>query len=121
MFNKVLSELRAHHGRTRFPLVDGYTWWESQVPPPEIYEGLTKGDWNAMDAAQEQWMKNRVPNPVPIPEFDPAPFDCAPDQVVDLKGCRLQVIVKIGSIELTPEKPSFDGGNWHVEVSERDS
>jgi len=115
LFNRVLSELRAHHGRTRFPLVDGYTWWESEDPPPEIYEGIANNDWDQIDAVQEEWSKNRVPIPLPIPDFDPTLFDCARDQIVDLRGCRLQVIVKIGSIELTPEKPSFKGGNWHVE------
>lgn len=27
----------------------------------------------------------------------------------------LQVIVKLASIELTPDKPSYDGGSWHLE------
>lgn len=29
----------------------------------------------------------------------------------------LQVIVKLASVELTPEKPNYDGGSWHLEVS----
>lgn len=28
---------------------------------------------------------------------------------------RIQVIVKLASIHLTPENPSYDGGSWHVE------
>lgn len=40
-------------------------------------------------------------------------------QAVDLKrdyGHRgLQVIVKLATISLTPEKPSYDGGSWHIE------
>ena len=28
---------------------------------------------------------------------------------------RLQVIVKLANIHLTPDKPSYDGGSWHVE------
>lgn len=28
---------------------------------------------------------------------------------------RLQIIVKLASIHLTPEKPAYDGGSWHVE------
>jgi hypothetical protein len=28
----------------------------------------------------------------------------------------LQVIVKLASVELTPEKPEYSGGNWHLEV-----
>jgi hypothetical protein len=27
----------------------------------------------------------------------------------------IQVIVKLANIELTPEKPTYDGGSWHVE------
>lgn len=41
------------------------------------------------------------------------------DKAVDLKrdyGHRgLQVIVKLATISLTPEKPSYEGGSWHVE------
>ena len=33
---------------------------------------------------------------------------------VELCGSKLQVIVKIASIELTPEKPTYDG-SWHIE------
>jgi hypothetical protein len=32
-------------------------------------------------------------------------------------GNNLQVIVKLANIHLTPEKPSYDGGSWHIEVS----
>jgi hypothetical protein len=28
---------------------------------------------------------------------------------------NLQVIVKLANIQLTPEKPSYEGGTWHVE------
>jgi hypothetical protein len=28
----------------------------------------------------------------------------------------LQVIVKLASVELTPEKPEYDGGSWRLEV-----
>jgi Protein of unknown function (DUF4246) len=30
-------------------------------------------------------------------------------------GRPLQVIVKLANIELTPEKPKYNGGSWHVE------
>eukprot|EP00854_Cymbomonas_tetramitiformis_P018945 gene18944-22638_t len=39
----------------------------------------------------------------------------APADVVDLRGRRLQVIVKMANIELTPEQPEYPGGAWHVE------
>ncbi|EQB45621.1 hypothetical protein CGLO_15478 [Colletotrichum gloeosporioides Cg-14] len=28
---------------------------------------------------------------------------------------RIQVIVKLANIHLTPEKPTYDGGSWHIE------
>lgn len=28
----------------------------------------------------------------------------------------LQIIVKLASVELSPEKPEYEGGNWHLEV-----
>lgn len=40
-------------------------------------------------------------------------LDIPKENEIDLKGYRLQVIVKIGSVELTPENPEFPDGNWH--------
>lgn len=34
---------------------------------------------------------------------------------IDLKGRKLQVIVKLANIQLTPENPKYAGGVWHVE------
>ncbi|KAG6851319.1 hypothetical protein H0H87_001322, partial [Tephrocybe sp. NHM501043] len=33
----------------------------------------------------------------------------------DYTEMGLQVIVKLANIHLTPEKPSYEGGTWHVE------
>jgi hypothetical protein len=42
--------------------------------------------------------------------------DTKPPQVGrPLRECRLQVYVKLGTIHLTPEKPAYPGGRWHVE------
>ncbi|KAJ3543275.1 hypothetical protein NM208_g3655 [Fusarium decemcellulare] len=30
-------------------------------------------------------------------------------------AARVQVIVKLANIHLTPDKPSYDGGSWHIE------
>ncbi|KAF9779819.1 hypothetical protein BJ322DRAFT_1113127 [Thelephora terrestris] len=34
---------------------------------------------------------------------------------ISLKGRTLQVIVKLANVVLTPEKPDYPGGKWHVE------
>ena len=37
------------------------------------------------------------------------------EERTSLKGRTLQVIVKLANIILTPEKPEYPGGKWHVE------
>ena len=36
-------------------------------------------------------------------------------EVYGKHGRPLQIIVKLANIELTPEKPKYEGGTWHVE------
>ncbi|KAH8892988.1 hypothetical protein GQ53DRAFT_619176, partial [Thozetella sp. PMI_491] len=52
----------------------------------------------------EEWEKKRRPS------------DLVPIYLQDtFRSKGLQVIVKLASIELTPEKPAYEGGNWHLE------
>lgn len=78
-------------------------------------------DWNTLipvmshyDEDDSEFEENKVLSPSfqIIKPFEP-PTGVAP--VVDLKGSRLQVIVKLANIILTPEKPTYNGGSWHVE------
>lgn len=112
IFNLVLTDLRTNRERVRFPKPDRYDyyWWEEVDCPDGIYD---KDDYEeTKDRKYMEWSRSRKIVPLPIPSFEAAKAD----NLVDLKGHRLQVIVKIGSIELTPEKPDFPSGNWHVEV-----
>jgi hypothetical protein len=58
--------------------------------------------------------QHRVVRPEPK-SFEPLPgpprFDLR--EVYGKRG--LQVIVKLANIQLTPDKPEYDGGSWHVE------
>ncbi|GAA6040319.1 hypothetical protein JCM8097_009419 [Rhodosporidiobolus ruineniae] len=62
---------------------------ELRLPEPEKFDMGKK----------EEWAKKEVEDGPAFP----------------LKGRKLQVITKIASIHLTPEKPSYGGGVWHVE------
>lgn len=46
-------------------------------------------------------------------------FGNKPVDIMDIKKDYsqrgLQIIVKLANIELTPEKPTYEGGTWHVE------
>ena len=36
-------------------------------------------------------------------------------KTMSLRGTKMQVIVKLANIVLTPDKPEYMGGTWHVE------
>jgi hypothetical protein len=62
----------------------------------------------------DDWRANRRPVPPDAPAFTP-PARPGGHARVDLRGRRLQVIVKLATIHLTPDKPEYAGGGWHVE------
>ncbi|KAH9914473.1 uncharacterized protein B0H18DRAFT_1045148, partial [Fomitopsis serialis] len=51
--------------------------------------------------------------------FEQEYLDAAADTNCELTGKTLQVIVKLANIVLTPEKPVYGGGTWHVEGKSR--
>lgn len=74
---------------------------------PGLYkEWLAKAKW-------EKLRKPRIPS-IPFKDVDYSPKS---DQRLASKfaASGLQIIVKMASIELTPEKPEFPAGGWHIE------
>lgn len=62
--------------------------------------------------------KHQDKKPKTWPESKPS-YDGGLDGVkktVDFRGKTMQVIVKLSNIVLTPEKPEYGGGTWHVDV-----
>ena len=97
---------------------DPYGWYDSEPERPvkasygdgEAYEEAL-ADW---ETAFDDWWETRRPVVPDAPAFT-APEPPGEDVRVDLRGRRLQVIVKLATIRLTPEKPEYTGGSWHVE------
>ncbi|KAF8451885.1 hypothetical protein BDZ91DRAFT_853286 [Kalaharituber pfeilii] len=87
-------------------------------------QGVNESD-DDFDERFDQW-KETV-KVLTMPDVDsqfepPAPEErptVGPERVVDVKKdytkTGLQVIVKLANIILTPEKPNYEGGTWHVE------
>lgn len=78
-------------------------------------------DEDEYDERLEEWKSDNKPQFLIQPDAEiflpPAPL---PDKkTVDLKrdygSTGLQVIVKLANIHLTPEKPKYNGGTWHIE------
>lgn len=60
----------------------------------------------------------KVPEPGPYePRMRIAIDEDAPSFQRTFSGNNLQVIVKLANIHLTPDKPTYDGGSWHIEVA----
>ncbi|WP_330237857.1 DUF4246 domain-containing protein [Streptomyces sp. NBC_00525] len=117
LLDNVLTDLR----RPRPPRIeaDPYGWYDSEGPEyPEAHDySDAQAHVEALDAwevAQEDWWENRRPAIPDAPVFAP-PEEPEGFVPVDLRGRRLQVIVKLATIHLTPERPEYAGGSWHVE------
>ncbi|CAI5503202.1 unnamed protein product [Closterium sp. Naga37s-1] len=105
LFNKVLTEA-VQQRRERFDY-DIYGWYDEWKGERE-YDKDDDDDYH-------QWLVDRQPKQPDTPaEFSP-PQPPSPGHVVDLKGRRLQVVVKVASIQLIPDSPKYPGGTWHVE------
>jgi hypothetical protein len=69
--------------------------------------------------AEERWHKAREPIQPPLTAFaaDKVSYAVEEDKTLrqQFADTGLQIIVKMASIELTPEKPEFAPGGWHVE------
>jgi hypothetical protein len=63
-----------------------------------------------------KWQLHRIPK-IPDPSWEDITY--SPEEGTLLKDrfahSGLQIIVKLASIELTPDKPDFPAGGWHIE------
>ncbi|WP_078628152.1 DUF4246 domain-containing protein [Streptomyces sp. NRRL F-2664] len=116
LWENVLTDLR----RPR-PLrieADPYGWYDSEPEYPQRSSYSDDGAYqearSAWTEAHEAWWENRSPIVPDAPAFT-APEPPGESARVDLRGRGLQVIVKLATIHLTPEKPEYAGGSWHVE------
>ncbi|MGW3496808.1 DUF4246 domain-containing protein [Streptomyces sp. NPDC001020] len=116
LLENVLTDLR--HPRPLRIEADPFGWYDSE---PEYPDKSSCGDDAAheealrvWEEAYDEWWENRRPVIPDAPAFTPPEL---PDESarVDLRGRRLQVIVKLATIHLTPDKPEYPGGSWHVE------
>ncbi|KAM0426062.1 hypothetical protein ACHAPT_008693 [Fusarium lateritium] len=64
---------------------------------------------------QIAWQRVREPAQPEAPEFKAWEYGVKPGESLSERFSHLQIIVKMASIELTPEKPEFPPGGWHVE------
>ena len=100
MFERVLSDA-ASPAPKRVVDVDVFEWY-SHIP-----------EKNYDEEGYEEWKENRWPLIPEPPSFTPTTEEGRIG--VNLRGRSLRIIVKLANIVLTPDKPSYPGGSWHVE------
>ncbi|OAJ38660.1 hypothetical protein, variant [Batrachochytrium dendrobatidis JEL423] len=74
------------------------------------YESPNQSDRGGMEPDTQVTRPVYVPT---LPEHFESKYESA--EPVSLRGRNLQVIVKLTNIQLTPSKPKYDEGNWHIE------
>ncbi|RXW15495.1 hypothetical protein EST38_g10358 [Candolleomyces aberdarensis] len=113
----------------------GSSFWRISYPRVEYapnFESIPESDFPSRLSGEEdnpyywrkiQWWENHRTLVIPEPTlpFDSEGFKLSNSDTSTLKEVYakhrrpLQIIVKVANIELTPEKPVYGGGTWHVE------
>ncbi|THC87646.1 hypothetical protein EYZ11_012908 [Aspergillus tanneri] len=87
------------------------------TPEPEEPDEDFDESWDDYQERYVNWLNTLTLAPPEIEAFDPLffsgqePFDLQSK----FRDDGLQVIVKLANIELTPEKPKYNGGSWRAE------
>ncbi|KAI0646676.1 hypothetical protein C8Q79DRAFT_1051114 [Trametes meyenii] len=103
LFERVLSDELSPPAPTPFP-IDPQGWYEHLNDQYPDSRGEDYNEWERI----HRWPK--------LPDAEPFQPPSPEGRVtLDLKGRMLQVIVKLANIVLTPERPAYPGGSWHVE------
>lgn len=107
---------RVQYTSCEYRYEDGYSeLYEDYPEQGEDEDGYT------YDARMEQWEterdeKRKVILPEPPRNFEPELLGGRRFAFKEKFGEKpLQIIVKLANIELTPDKPEYEGGSWHVE------
>ena len=107
LWNLALSSTHAGRSPRILHEYTDYDYPLGNTPPKEIGD-----DWET----RENWTRtNRILQRPEPRDFEPYRLAEQVNLRKDFGEQGLQVIVKLANIELTAEKPNYDGGSWHVE------
>ncbi|KAG8925471.1 hypothetical protein FRC02_009635 [Tulasnella sp. 418] len=110
LFNRVLTDL--HPDNPLKQRTVGCYHYEDNGGRPRRRDGE---DWDAYYLRLNEWEKNR---PIVLPTVPTDGYSGGLNirkSQYSIHGRDVQVIVKLANIQLTPEKPEYPGGSWHVE------
>ncbi|KAM5540589.1 hypothetical protein V8D89_005620 [Ganoderma adspersum] len=113
LFEDVLTAVLQDSDRKPIVRTDPLMWYDKaeDMRPEEDDDE----DPATYDARVEEWEEQYRWPAVPDPARFAPPAPLADEARVRLRGTRLQVVVKLANIILTPDNPRYEGGTWHVE------
>ncbi|KAG8955293.1 hypothetical protein FRC00_005430, partial [Tulasnella sp. 408] len=112
LFDRVLTDLICYNESFHPRINDGYDFKDDNPDKPEQEEDE---DDEVYEARVDSWNMQR-PIDLPTVPSDGYTGDISKrSKTYTVRGKEVQVIVKLANIHLTPEKPVYPGGSWHVE------
>ncbi|KAH7337289.1 hypothetical protein B0J17DRAFT_616581 [Rhizoctonia solani] len=120
LFERVLTDSIPKNNVIPERTHNGYSYNDSgykESPGEEDYE-----DSDEYDEAYKEWEEGR---PIVVPYIQGDGYKAGSLQKRHIKcnlgGRTIQVIVKLANVHLTPEKPEYSGGSWHIEGMKNES
>ncbi|PYI25848.1 hypothetical protein BP00DRAFT_430851 [Aspergillus indologenus CBS 114.80] len=117
-WNKSLTRTRRFNNvRIKYHEVE---YQDHSIPEPE-WEADREDEEGWEDdfhqRTNEWWRTRPIKFPEPRPTFVPpeVSYEGPMNLREQFRETGLQVIVKLANIELTPERPTYEGGSWHIE------
>ena len=122
LWKQTLSRVRDSRKPRIKHVGDGYGEASEPEPVQPNHDGTqpSMADWDAYSVQETAWKNSRPviqpePNPfLPNDYNEPVGFSWRSTGTASCNH-KIQVIVKLASIYLTPDSPNYDGGSWHVE------
>ncbi|KAG8930961.1 hypothetical protein FRC01_002010 [Tulasnella sp. 417] len=111
LWDRVLTDIRPESGAMRYRITEEAEW-NSDLAGPEPYYGRFNSPEHA---AWTEWCNRRELVIPSVPRQGYTEDISHRNNHYTIQGKKVQVIVKLVNIILTPENPSYPGGSWHIE------
>ncbi|KAG8729358.1 hypothetical protein FRC12_021032 [Ceratobasidium sp. 428] len=116
LFERVLTDSIPSNRAVPARTDNSYSYDEDYKPEPDWKDDMNDGEEEDYNTRHEEWSMNRPINLPDVPSEGYAKGSLEKRSTwYSLAGKTIQVIVKLANIHLTPEKPEYAGGSWHVE------
>ncbi|CEL56861.1 hypothetical protein RSOLAG1IB_08139 [Rhizoctonia solani AG-1 IB] len=113
LFERVLTDSIPENKVIPERTFNGYSYEDEGYINSPNYSAYS--DDEKYDKDHQEWEKGR-PIVLPFVQQDYQDGSLEKRQIrYNLSGRTIQVIVKLANIHLTPDKPEYGGGSWHVE------